>query len=49
MVALTNVVHFSIPVSDVAASTRFYIEIVGLKHLDTVARRDHKTIAPRCQ
>jgi catechol 2,3-dioxygenase-like lactoylglutathione lyase family enzyme len=37
MVALSSVVHFSIPVSDVAASTRFYTEIVGLKHLDTVA------------
>jgi len=38
MVALTSVVHFSIPVSDVAASTRFYTEIVGLKHLATVAQ-----------
>jgi len=42
MVALSNVVHFSIPVSDVAASTRFYTEIVGLKHLQTVA---HGTMA----
>ena len=42
MVALSNVVHFSIPVSDVAASTRFYTEIVGLKHIDTVA---HGTMA----
>ena len=42
MVALLSVVHFSIPVSDVAASTRFYSEIVGLKHLATVA---HGTMA----
>src|SRR5271154_4228393 len=42
MVALESVVHFSIPVSDVAVSTRFYTEIVGLKHLDTVA---HGTMA----
>jgi catechol 2,3-dioxygenase-like lactoylglutathione lyase family enzyme len=42
MVALSNVVHFSIPDSDVAASTRFYTEIVGLKHLQTVA---HGTMA----
>jgi len=38
MVALSSVVHFSIPVSDVAASTRFYTEIVGLKHLATVGQ-----------
>jgi catechol 2,3-dioxygenase-like lactoylglutathione lyase family enzyme len=38
MVALANVVHFSIPVSDVAASTRFYADIVGLKHLATVGQ-----------
>jgi len=42
MVALLSVVHFSIPVSDVAASTRFYTDIVGLKHLATVA---HGTMA----
>jgi catechol 2,3-dioxygenase-like lactoylglutathione lyase family enzyme len=42
VIALSNVVHFSIPVSDVAASTRFYTEIVGLRHLDTVA---HGTMA----
>jgi catechol 2,3-dioxygenase-like lactoylglutathione lyase family enzyme len=42
MVALDSVVHFSIPVSDVPASTRFYTEIVGLKHLQTVA---HGTMA----
>lgn len=42
MVALDSLVHFSIPVSDVAASTRFYTEIVGLKHLQTVA---HGTMA----
>jgi catechol 2,3-dioxygenase-like lactoylglutathione lyase family enzyme len=38
MVALSSVVHFSIPVSNVAASTRFYIDIVGLKHLQTVGQ-----------
>ena len=42
MVALDSVAHFSIPVSDVAASTRFYTEIVGLRHLQTVA---HGTMA----
>jgi len=42
MVALDSLVHFSIPVSDVATSTRFYTEIVGLKHLRTVA---HGTMA----
>ncbi|HEV2302702.1 MAG TPA: VOC family protein [Stellaceae bacterium] len=34
---LKSVAHFSIPVSDVAASTRFYTEIVGCRHLATVA------------
>ena len=42
MVAINNVMHFSIPVSDIAASTRFYTEIVGLRHLQTVA---HGTMA----
>jgi catechol 2,3-dioxygenase-like lactoylglutathione lyase family enzyme len=37
MVALKSVAHFSIPVSDVALSTRFYSEIVGCRHLATVA------------
>jgi glyoxylase I family protein len=37
MVALKSVVHFSIPVSDVGKSTRFYTEIVGCRHLATVA------------
>ena len=36
MVELKGVAHFSIPVSDVAASTRFYTEIVGCRHLETV-------------
>jgi catechol 2,3-dioxygenase-like lactoylglutathione lyase family enzyme len=36
MVPLKSVVHFSIPVSDLAASTRFYTEIVGCRHLATV-------------
>ena len=29
MVAIQGVAHFSIPVSDVAKSTRFYTEVVG--------------------
>jgi catechol 2,3-dioxygenase-like lactoylglutathione lyase family enzyme len=37
MVAIKAVAHFSIPVSDVAKSTRFYTEIVGCRHLATVA------------
>lgn len=37
MVAIEAVAHFSIPVSDVASSTRFYTEIVGCRHLSTVA------------
>jgi catechol 2,3-dioxygenase-like lactoylglutathione lyase family enzyme len=37
MVAIQSVAHFSIPVSDVAESTRFYTEIVGCQHLATVA------------
>ena len=36
MVAIKSVAHFSIPVSDVAKSTRFYTEIVGCRHLQTV-------------
>jgi catechol 2,3-dioxygenase-like lactoylglutathione lyase family enzyme len=36
MVALEAVAHFSIPVSDVARSTRFYTDIVGCRHLATV-------------
>jgi catechol 2,3-dioxygenase-like lactoylglutathione lyase family enzyme len=28
--------HFSIPVSDIARSTKFYTEIVGMRHLFTV-------------
>jgi catechol 2,3-dioxygenase-like lactoylglutathione lyase family enzyme len=42
MVAIKSVAHFSIPVSDVANSTRFYTEIVGCRHLATVA---HGTMA----
>jgi catechol 2,3-dioxygenase-like lactoylglutathione lyase family enzyme len=38
MVAIKSVAHFSIPVSDVARSTRFYTEVVGCRHLSTVAR-----------
>jgi catechol 2,3-dioxygenase-like lactoylglutathione lyase family enzyme len=40
MVAIKGVAHFSIPVSDVATSTRFYTEIVGCRHLSTVPRGD---------
>jgi len=40
MVAIKAVAHFSIPVSDIARSTRFYTEIVGCKHLSTVPRGD---------
>lgn len=36
MPELTSVVHFSIPVSDIDKSTRFYTEIVGCRHLATV-------------
>ena len=38
MVAIKSMVHFSIPVSDVERSTRFYTEIVGCRHLATVAQ-----------
>ena len=38
MVALKSVVHFSIPVSDVGRSARFYTDVVGCRHLSTVAR-----------
>jgi len=38
MVAIKSVVHFSIPVGDVERSTRFYTEIVGCRHLATVAQ-----------
>lgn len=35
MPAIQSVVHFSIPVSDIERSTRFYTEIVGCRHLAT--------------
>ena len=38
MVPIKSMVHFSIPVSDVERSTRFYTEIVGCRHLATVAQ-----------
>ena len=38
MPAIQSVVQFSIPVSDVERSTRFYTEIVGCRHLATVAQ-----------
>lgn len=40
MVAIKSVAHFSIPVSDVAHSTRFYTEIVGCRHLATMRGGD---------
>ena len=40
MVEIKAVAHFSIPVSDIPMSTRFYKEIVGCKHLFTVTRGD---------
>lgn len=42
MVAIKSVMHFGIPVSDIERSTRFYTEIVGCRHLATVA---HGTMA----
>ena len=36
MVEIKGVAHFSIAVSDVARSTRFYTEVVGCRHLATV-------------
>ncbi|MGE5269169.1 MAG: VOC family protein [Thiohalocapsa sp.] len=36
MVDIRSVVHFSIPVSDIERSTKFYTEIVGCRHLATV-------------
>lgn len=36
MVEIKGVAHFSIPVSDVEKSTRFYSDIVGCRHLATV-------------
>ena len=38
MVAIKSVAHFSIPVSDIERSTAFYTDIVGCRHLETVAR-----------
>ena len=38
MVAIKSVAHFSIPVSDIERSTRFYTDIVGCRHLETVGR-----------
>ena len=35
MVAIKAVAHFSIPVSDIARSIRFYTEVVGCEHLST--------------
>lgn len=35
MVALRGMAHFSIPVSDVERSTRFYCDIVGCRHIMT--------------
>jgi catechol 2,3-dioxygenase-like lactoylglutathione lyase family enzyme len=38
MVEIKGVAHFSIPVSDLERSIRFYAEIVGCRYLSTVAR-----------
>jgi len=35
MVAIKAVAHFSIPVTDVPKSSRFYTEVVGCRHLST--------------
>ena len=35
MVAIRAVIHFSIPVSDVAKSTQFYTDVVGCRLLST--------------
>jgi Bleomycin resistance protein-like N-terminal len=32
MVAIRSVAHFSIPVSDIEKSTRFYTEVLGCRH-----------------
>ena len=40
MVELKGVAHFSIPVSDVKKSTKFYTEIVGCRHLSTIPTGD---------
>ena len=39
MVAIKAVAHFSIPVSDVPISSRFYTEVVGCRHLSTTPNR----------
>ncbi len=36
MVDILGVAHFSIGVSDVEKSTRFYVDIVGCRHLTTI-------------
>jgi hypothetical protein len=38
VVAIKSVAYFSIPVSDIGRSTRFYTELVGCGHLMTVPR-----------
>lgn len=35
MTDIKGIAHFSIPVSDVKASTAFYVDVVGCKHLFT--------------
>ncbi|MGH7088207.1 MAG: VOC family protein [Stellaceae bacterium] len=35
MVELKGMAHFSIPVSDIGRSTRFYCDIVGCRHIST--------------
>jgi glyoxylase I family protein len=36
VIELKGVAHFSIPVSDLEQSTRFYCDVVGCSHLSTV-------------
>lgn len=38
MVDIKGIAHFTIPVSDMARSKRFYTDVVGMKHLATVAK-----------
>jgi glyoxylase I family protein len=39
MVAIKGMAHFSIPVSDLESSTKFYCDIVGCKHVMTTPDR----------
>jgi catechol 2,3-dioxygenase-like lactoylglutathione lyase family enzyme len=39
MIACRGIAHFSIPVSDLARSTRFYSDVVGCKLINTDGKR----------